>query len=118
MHVLDDPVIREYLVIGILFEVDTSLEYDIFDTVSIDSNATFTHLFPFALTNKSAYHYRGSLTTPPCTAAVNWFVQTETIKIRQENMDRITGRVGVGKSNNRLTQRLGNRPVFVVGQGC
>ena len=118
MHVLDDPIMEEYLVIGVLFEVDHTLEYDIFDSAKIDANITFNRLFPFALTNKPAYHYRGSLTTPPCTAAVNWFLQTEPVKLRQENMDRITERVGEGHANNRLVQRLGNRQVFVVGQGC
>lgn len=118
MHRRITGAYSEYAVVGIFFEVDDNLEYDIFDSVKINSPTQFQHLFPFAFTNKQAYHYRGSLTTPPCTEAVNWFVQLEPIKIRREHMDELTKEVGGGHPNNRRTQRLGNRTVYVVGQDC
>lgn len=116
VHKLDSTTITEFLVVGIFFEEDATLTYDIFDAAPVDSNATFTRLFPFAFTNKPAYHYRGSLTTPPCLPVVNWFVQTEPIKVRPANLERIIAK-NEG-SNNRQIQRLGGRSVSVVGQGC
>lgn len=116
VHKLDSTTITEFLVIGVFFEEDPTLAYDIFDAAPVYSNTTFNSLFPFALTNKPAYHYRGSLTTPPCLEAVNWFVQTEPIKIRRANLEKI-----IEKSEgatNRQVQRLGARTVSLVGQGC
>ena len=104
--------------IGLLFEVDNTLTYDFLDYVKINANTSSTHLFPFPVTNKAAYHYLGSLTTPPCTEAVNWFVQTETIKITQEHMDELIAEVGHENPNNRQVQGLQSRPVYLVGQGC
>ena len=118
VHVLDHPSITEYLVIGLLFEVDSTLTYDFLDYVKIHGTTAETHLFPFPVTNKAAYHYLGSLTTPPCTEAVNWFLQAEPIKITQAHMDELTARVGNGKINNRQVQALKSRPVYLVGQGC
>ena len=33
------------------------------------------------------YHYNGSLTTPPCTPSVAWFLAKNPIKVRQSTMD-------------------------------
>ena len=86
VHTLANSPITEYLVIGFMFDVDNTLTYDIFDYTPINSNSSFAHLFPFPVTNKPAYHYLGSLTTPPCAEAVNWFLQTEVIMITQARM--------------------------------
>jgi carbonic anhydrase len=116
VHKLDSTTITEFLVVGVFFEEDPTLAYDIFDAAPVYSNTTFTSLFPFALTNRAAYHYRGSLTTPPCLEAVNWFVQTEPIKIRPDNLRKITEK-SHGASNRQI-QRLGARTVSLVGNGC
>lgn len=42
-------------------------------------------LLPTALT---AFHYRGSLTTPPCSEKVNWNVLDANLKISQDQIDR------------------------------
>ena len=44
----------------------------------------FAELFP---NDPHFYHYKGSLTTPPCTDVVNWFVLKETINVNQEHLE-------------------------------
>lgn len=121
MHVLANSPITEYLVIGIMFDIDTSLTYDIFDYTKVYSTSSFTNLFPLPVINKPAYHYLGSLTTPPCAEAVNWFVQTEPIMITTTTMNQLTAAIagaGAGGTNSRNTQNLNGRKVYLVGQGC
>lgn len=46
-------------------------------------------LLPTMLT---AFHYPGSLTTPPCSEKVNWNVLHATLKFSQEQIDRFKGK--------------------------
>ncbi len=119
MHVLANSPITEYLVLGYMFDEDPTLTYDIFDYTPIDNAASFSHLFPFPVTNKPAYHYLGSLTTPPCAELVNWFVQTEVIMITTATKNRLIAAIGTGGGqNSRNVQNLNGRKVYLVGQGC
>jgi carbonic anhydrase len=49
----------------------------------IDSNA-------FLPSKRSYYRYEGSLTTPPCTETVNWFVLTESIQVAEADINSFT----------------------------
>ncbi len=51
--------------------------------------------------NKGYYHYRGSLTTPPCREGVRWFVMKDPLSLSQEQLGVLTKEVGV---NNRPKQ--------------
>lgn len=42
----------------------------------------------------------------------------QPISIKQTSMDDLVAEIGDGHPNNRLVQRLGNRTVYLVGQGC
>lgn len=52
------------------------------------------------------YRYAGSLTTPPCTEGVSWFVLDEPIELSAEQIDSLHSVIG---TSNRPVQPLGNR---------
>ena len=52
------------------------------------------------------YRYAGSLTTPPCTEGVKWFVLDEPIELSAEQIDALRSAIG---TSNRPVQPLGNR---------
>ena len=47
----------------------------------------------FLPTSTSHYRYVGSLTTPPCTEGVQWFVMTEPVTVSDEQMVRFAERI-------------------------
>ena len=62
---------------------------------------------------QQAFHYEGSLTTPPCSEGVQWFVLTTAIELSDAQFDAFKG---VMHHNSRPVQPLGGREVF-VGEG-
>ncbi len=61
-------------------------------------------------TNKNYFRYMGSLTTPPCSEGVNWYIYKQPIQASKEQIDLIKGVVGAG--NARPLQKRGNRLVL------
>jgi carbonic anhydrase len=59
----------------------------------------------------TAYRYRGSLTTPPCTEGVSWLVLTTPVTMSQAQIDAIVA--SLPAPNNRPTQDLDARVVGV-----
>ena len=60
--------------------------------------------------NRSTYRYVGSLTTPPCSESVSWFVAVEPIELSAAQIGQFTAIIS---GNNRPTQALGRRRVEV-----
>lgn len=60
----------------------------------------------------SYYRYMGSLTTPPCSEGVNWFVLTNPIQVGLEQVSKFVAAVG---SNNRPLQPRNHRLVLAPG---
>lgn len=60
--------------------------------------------------DKNYYRYMGSLTTPPCSEGVSWYIYKEPIQASKEQIDLIKGVVGV--SNARPLQQRGTRLVL------
>jgi carbonic anhydrase len=56
----------------------------------------------------AAYRYEGSLTTPPCTEGVHWFVMESPVTMSDEQIERLRG---VLHHNNRPVQPLHDRVV-------
>ncbi|MFN5169890.1 MAG: carbonic anhydrase [Cyclobacteriaceae bacterium] len=57
-----------------------------------------------------AYHYVGSLTTPPCSEGVQWLVLRDPVRLIKDQIEAFASRIG---PNNRPTQSLNDRVVKV-----
>lgn len=57
-----------------------------------------------------AYHYVGSLTTPPCSENVQWLVLRDMVTLTADQINAFSSRIG---PNNRPTQPLNDRTVKV-----
>jgi len=74
----------------------------------------------------SFFNYNGSLTTPPCTQIVNWFVVSQVIHIPPSqlvafnNLWKNNPNFAGGRGNNRDLQELNGRTVLTQGslQSC
>jgi carbonic anhydrase len=64
------------------------------------------------------YHYKGSLTTPPCAETVEWFVITEIYEISRKNFEKIKAAINGGKGNSRQVQTLNGRRPMILGRFC
>lgn len=58
----------------------------------------------------AAYHYVGSLTTPPCSEGVQWLVLRENVALSAAQIQEFSSRI---KNNNRPTQPMNGRTVTV-----
>jgi carbonic anhydrase len=63
------------------------------------------------LENFDHYYYKGSLTTPPCTEAVNWFVFKDAIEASPTQVKAIADLMP--RNNYRPTQPLNGRTVYI-----
>jgi carbonic anhydrase len=62
--------------------------------------------------DKSYYHYMGSLTTPPCSEGVYWYVMKQPIGASPKQIRRVRAMLG---NNARPPQPLNDRDVFQTG---
>lgn len=105
----------DFAVVGVFFEAGE--ENDLFseflahfpvekgtytDTTAID----LASLLP---ENKSFYHYSGSLTTPPCSEVVQWYVLKEALTASPEQLAQFEG---ILKNNYRNVQALNGRQIY------
>jgi carbonic anhydrase len=69
----------------------------------------------------SFYNYPGSLTQPPCTEGVDWYVTAAPMDATKEEIQSVAKAIKAAKptkkGNNRATQPLGSRKVLVSHTG-
>lgn len=58
--------------------------------------------------DRRTWRYSGSLTTPPCSEEVRWFVMTEPVMLSRDQLAAFTG---IYNGNNRPTQPLNGRTI-------
>lgn len=61
---------------------------------------------------KPYYTYSGSLTTPPCTEGVTWFVLGQPVEVSQAQLDKLRG--AFHGPTNRPVQSVGDRQVDLL----
>lgn len=69
----------------------------------------------FIAPTESFYHYNGSLTTPPCSVAVSWFVLTEFNDISREQLELFRSSLTYDHSGKPLRMAHNIRDIQPVG---
>lgn len=95
MHLVHQAEDGELGVVGVFFKVgeynrtmQKVLKFMPKDSDSKNEITNFTiNPTEFLPINRDYYHYLGSLTTPPCTQLVEWYVMKEPIEISQKQLE-------------------------------
>lgn len=106
------------LVLSVLVDVTPDSGHKFFDFIkNIDTSygvrtshdfrgLPFSDIIPM---DGGMYHYVGSLTAPPCSPHVYWFVLNERLQISSENLERFRS---IKSSNHRPIQPKSGRIVY------
>ena len=116
MHMVHTNAKNEYAVLAVMAEegegsepfnfLEKYLPLNQGEEKTVDASFDLNLNFP---SNKKYYYYKGSLTTPPCTEGVNWFVYKTPITISLEQVKALQKLMPL---NNYRTERpLNNRVV-------
>ena len=106
-------------VVGLLFRLGTASAVvqsliDAYPNPGQTVHSGFTlNAAEFVPGDNGYYHYRGSLTTPPCTEDVDWYVLRETRTISQEQVNRIAALHN--GFNHRPIQAWNGRDIIYTG---
>ncbi len=98
-------------VIGVfIVEGDHNPELDkLLSALNGDQHSNSINVLNLMPQNLSYYHYKGSLTTPPCSEIVNWYVLIHPIEASKDQLENLHQIMG---GNARPTMPLNNRTVW------
>lgn len=118
VHATNNTPTAQFLVVGVMFNmgadsasVETMLAQNPGENCVRERTAMNVDLASLLPANRSHYHYNpGSLTTPPCSEGLNWFVLSTPLTVGATQVTRFAS--VVHGSNNRAVQPLGTRTVY------
>ncbi len=121
MHLVHKAADGELAVLGVLFakgetpkqlgDVFAALPKEVAAEPQVIAGKT-VDLAPLVALKDGYWHYQGSLTTPPCSEGVLWFVEKKTFTIADADVARY--RELFGGPTNRAPMPLGDRKVLDV----
>jgi carbonic anhydrase len=131
VHFVHQNALGELAVVGVMIKADNGKANRLLDKIfnnapylsffgqSNSSSAPLGEIDPLELLpeHKSYYTYSGSLTTPPCSEGVHWYVMTDPVYISSSSVTiyrRILQANSRFQFNNRPIQPLNARPVLVT----
>ncbi len=117
VHLVHQSEVGELAVIGVFIDIGKPNPFlkKVFDNMPLKegdrkvSDTITLNAKDLLPTDKGFYHYLGSLTTPPCTQIVEWYVMKEPITISKEQHEQFRK---LYKNTYRPTQELGTRKVL------
>lgn len=98
-------------VIGVFFKEGSENKgfQEVLDDVNNNKTDPITDLEDMIPTNKSYYHYLGSLTTPPLNENVEWYVMKEPVEVTSKQIESFKE---LYSHNNRDIQPLNDRVII------
>jgi len=115
VHFVHKASDTDYAVVGVFFEPGEENElFTEFLAHFPTEKGTYTDTTEINLAgllpeNKSFYHYSGSLTTPPCSEVVNWYVLKNEISASATQIAQFEG---ILKNNYRDIRNLNGRTIY------
>ncbi|MDX9791724.1 MAG: carbonic anhydrase family protein, partial [Candidatus Kapabacteria bacterium] len=118
VHFVHKASETDLAVVGIIFE--EGAENELFSRFLSNfplekgsySDKSMINLIELIPENKSYYHYEGSLTTPPCSETVSWYVLKERLTASAEQITQFSA---ILKNNYRYVQNLYGRVIYGKG---
>lgn len=125
VHMADDGT---YAVVGIVYSVGKpdsvvrKIQKKLTKLASHDRGYGYQYEIPLGKISmkqlqkktRKYYKYQGSLTTPPCTESVTWYLLGKVKSISEEQIQALKVPLGLGwKSNSRPVQPLNGRQIHL-----
>lgn len=117
VHLVHDGGDGRYVVVGVMLDAgapgDLGQVRAITDLLPMEEGVTESLTFhPGGLLppNRDVFHYHGSLTTPPCTESVGWYVMATPLRTHESSLVALRAQQGM---NARPLQPLGERELLM-----
>jgi len=124
---------RKLAVVAVFFQLETSTEAvpnNFINALNLSNTGSKINLNMYQLLGDELadmtefYAYKGSLTTPPCSQTVNWYLFETPLRITKSQLDLFNQRwkdnvnFACGHGNNRPVQAINNRKLIKSNNCC